>query len=102
MSAFVAGADILIAADDAKFVAAYPGIGFSCDAGSSIIYARRMGAARARRFLLLNETLEESAALACGLADEVHALDRLRPRAAEVRSEEHTSELQSLMRSSYA
>src|SRR3546814_15421345 len=67
MSAFVAGADILIAAQDAKFVAAYPGIGFSCDAGSSIMYARRMGAARARRFLLLNESLEASAALACGL-----------------------------------
>lgn len=72
MSAFVAGADILIAADDAKFVAAYPGIGFSCDAGSSIMYARRMGAARARRFLLLNETLRADAALTCGLADEVH------------------------------
>src|SRR3546814_19852998 len=57
MSAFVAGADILIAAQDAKFVAAYPGIGFSCDAGSSIMYARRLGVARARSFMLLNESL---------------------------------------------
>lgn len=84
MSAFVAGADILIAADDAKFVAAYPGIGFSCDAGSSIMYARRMGAARARRFLLLNETLTADAALACGLADEVHPRDAFHGRAEEV------------------
>lgn len=84
MSAFVAGADILIAAEDAKFVAAYPGIGFSCDAGSSIMYARRMGAGRARRFLLLNETLDAAQALACGLADEVQAVDRFRPRAEEV------------------
>jgi 2-(1,2-epoxy-1,2-dihydrophenyl)acetyl-CoA isomerase len=84
MSAFVAGGDILIAADDAKFVAAYPGIGFSCDAGSSIMYARRMGAARARRFLLLNETLTADAALACGLADEVHARDAFLGRAEEI------------------
>ncbi len=84
MSAFVAGADILIAADDAKFVAAYPGIGFSCDAGSSIMYARRMGAARARRFLLLNETLGAEAALACGLADEVHPRDAFLGRAEEI------------------
>lgn len=84
MSAFVAGADILIAADDAKFVAAYPGIGFSCDAGSSIMYARRMGAARARRFLLLNESLGAEAALACGLADEVHTKDVFRARAEEI------------------
>lgn len=84
MSAFVAGADILIAAEDAKFVAAYPGIGFSCDAGSSIMYARRMGAARARRFLLLNESLGAEAALACGLVDEVHSNDAFRSRAEEV------------------
>lgn len=84
MSAFVAGADILVAADDAKFVAAYPGIGFSCDAGSSIMYARRMGAARARRFLLLNETLTAETALACGLADEVHARDAFLARAEEI------------------
>ena len=71
MSAFVAGSDIVIAADDARFVAAYAGIGYSNDAGSSIMYARRMGAARARKFLLLNETLEASAALAAGLVDEV-------------------------------
>jgi len=84
MSAFVAGADILIAAEDAKFVAAYPGIGFSCDAGSSIMYARRMGAARARRFLLLNETLDAEAALACGLADEVQPRDAFIARAENV------------------
>jgi 2-(1,2-epoxy-1,2-dihydrophenyl)acetyl-CoA isomerase len=84
MSAFVAGADIVVAADDTKFVAAYPGIGFSCDAGSSIMYARRMGAARARRFLLLNETLSVEAALACGLADEVHMSADFRQRAEDI------------------
>jgi 2-(1,2-epoxy-1,2-dihydrophenyl)acetyl-CoA isomerase len=71
MAAFVAGADIVVAADDAKFVAAYAGIGYSNDAGSSVMFARRMGSARARRFLLLNETLGSQAALAAGLVDEV-------------------------------
>jgi len=73
MSALVAGADIVVAADDARFVAAYAGIGYSCDAGSSVMYTRRMGLARARKFLLLNETLKADAALKVGLVDEVAA-----------------------------
>lgn len=81
MSAFVAGSDIVVASDDAKFVAAYAGIGYSNDAGSSIMYARRMGPARARRFLLLNETLDAGAALQAGLADEVTKRDDLMQRA---------------------
>lgn len=71
MAGFVAGADIVVAAPDAKFVAAYAGIGLSNDAGSSIMYARRMGIARTRRFLLMNETLGAKDALAIGLIDEV-------------------------------
>jgi 2-(1,2-epoxy-1,2-dihydrophenyl)acetyl-CoA isomerase len=81
MSAFIAGSDIVVAADDAMFVAAYAGIGYSNDAGSSIMYARRMGLARARRFLLLNETLDASSALTTGLADEVVARSELLDRA---------------------
>ncbi|MFW2828725.1 enoyl-CoA hydratase/isomerase family protein [Sphingomonas sp. ID0503] len=71
MSGFVAGSDIVVAGEDARFVAAYAGIGFNCDAGSSIMYTRRMGAGRTRRFLLLNETLSAEEALAVGLADKV-------------------------------
>ena len=81
MSAFVAGSDIVVAADNAKFVSAYAGIGYSNDAGSSIMYTRRMGIARTRKFLLLNETLDADAALAAGLADEVVTLDELVARA---------------------
>ena len=73
MAAFVAGADIVVAAPDARFVAAFAGIGFSNDSGSSVMYTRRMGIARARKFLLLNETLDANAALAAGLVDEVQA-----------------------------
>lgn len=81
MSAFVAGSDIVVAADDAKFVAAFAGIGFSNDTGSSIMYARRMGIARTRRFLLMNETLDAHAALAAGLVDEVASIDSFAARA---------------------
>lgn len=87
MSAFVAGADIVIAAEDAKFVAAYAAIGYSNDAGSSVMYARRMGAGRTRRFLLMNETLDAQAALAAGLADEVSPRESFVSRAEAVASQ---------------
>jgi 2-(1,2-epoxy-1,2-dihydrophenyl)acetyl-CoA isomerase len=81
MSAFVAGSDMVIAADNARFVAAYAGIGYSNDAGSSIMYTRRMGIARTRKFLLMNETLDAQAALAVGLVDEVVPAAELAARA---------------------
>jgi 2-(1,2-epoxy-1,2-dihydrophenyl)acetyl-CoA isomerase len=71
MAAIVAGSDIVTASPAARFVAAYTGIGYSCDASASVTLTRRMGLARARRFLLLNETLDAKAALAAGLVDEV-------------------------------
>lgn len=77
MSAFIAGSDIVVASNNAKFVAAYAGIGFSCDGGASIMYTRRMGIARARRFLLLNETLDAAAARTVGLVDDVVESDAL-------------------------
>lgn len=81
MAAFVAGADIVVAAEDARFVAAYAGIGFSTDAGATIMYARRMGFGRTRRFLLMNEILDAYQALAAGLADEVASSDSYLVRA---------------------
>ena len=81
MSGFIAGSDIVVAADNALFVAAYAGIGYNCDAGSSVMYSRRMGLGRARKFLLLNETLPAAAALAAGLVDEVVPVDQLMARA---------------------
>jgi 2-(1,2-epoxy-1,2-dihydrophenyl)acetyl-CoA isomerase len=84
MSAFVAGSDIVVAADDARFVAAFAGIGFSNDTGSSIMYTRRMGIARTRKFLLMNETLGAEAALAVGLVDEVVPVAELATRAEAV------------------
>lgn len=84
MVGVIAGADIVVAAEDARFVAAFAGIGFSNDSGSSVMYARRMGIARARKFLLLNETLDAHEALAIGLVDEVVPIDRAKDRAEEI------------------
>jgi 2-(1,2-epoxy-1,2-dihydrophenyl)acetyl-CoA isomerase len=71
MTAMMAGSDILVASPAARFVAAYAGIGYSCDASASVMLSRRMGLGRARKFLLLNETLTAEQAMAAGLADEV-------------------------------
>jgi 2-(1,2-epoxy-1,2-dihydrophenyl)acetyl-CoA isomerase len=84
MAAFVAGSDVLVGAEDALFVAAYTGIGYSCDASASITLSRRMGLARARRYLLLDEKLDAAAALDAGLLDEVVPRDELGARAAKL------------------
>ncbi len=81
MAGTVAGADIVVAEPGARFPAAYTAIGYCCDAGSSITLSRRMGLARARKFLLLNETLDADAALGAGLVDEVVPPDALAARA---------------------
>jgi 2-(1,2-epoxy-1,2-dihydrophenyl)acetyl-CoA isomerase len=84
MAGTMAGADIVIADTASRFVAAYAGIGYCCDAGSSIMLSRRMGLGRARKFLLLNETLDAEAALAAGLVDELVAPEGLAARAEAV------------------
>lgn len=84
MGALVAGCDIVIASTDARFVAAYAGIGFSCDGGASAMFVRRMGPARARRFFLLDETLDAGEAQAAGLVDELVSADDLKSRAEAV------------------
>lgn len=81
MAGMIAGADIVVAESGSRFVAAYAGIGYCCDAGSSIMLHRRMGPVRARKYLLLNETLDAKAALDAGLVDEVVAADALTGRA---------------------
>lgn len=81
MAGFIAGCDIVVAAENTKFVAAYAGIGYCCDAGSSVTLSSRMGLARARKFLLLNETMDAEACLSAGLVDEVCTADEYATRA---------------------
>jgi 2-(1,2-epoxy-1,2-dihydrophenyl)acetyl-CoA isomerase len=73
----VAGADFVLAAPEAKFYAAFAGIGLSCDSGSSYYLPRRMGARRAAQFLMLNETLSAEDAAAAGLVNRVVPADKL-------------------------
>jgi 2-(1,2-epoxy-1,2-dihydrophenyl)acetyl-CoA isomerase len=73
----VAAADIVYAADTVSFSAAFPTIGFSADSGSTVTLSQRMGYTRAKRFLLLAETLKAGEALAAGLVDFVTSADTL-------------------------
>lgn len=69
--------DLVYAAESAVFGAAYSQLGFSCDLGASFGLASRMGLSRARRFLLLGETLGAREALQAGLVDHVIPDDSL-------------------------
>lgn len=84
MAAFAAGCDVVVSADTARFVAAYTGIGYSCDASATVMFSRRMGLSRARQFLLRNQTLDARSALAAGLVDEVVPADRLLAHAEQI------------------
>jgi 2-(1,2-epoxy-1,2-dihydrophenyl)acetyl-CoA isomerase len=84
MVGLVAGCDIVIAADTARFVSAYTSIGYSCDAGVSTMLTRRIGIARTRRYLLLNETLDATSAQSAGLVDFVVRADGLIPRSSAI------------------
>jgi 2-(1,2-epoxy-1,2-dihydrophenyl)acetyl-CoA isomerase len=83
-AAFAAGCDVVVSADNARWVAAYTGIGYSTDASATVMFSRRMGLARARNFLLRNQTLDAQAALAAGLADEVVPADQLLAHAEQI------------------
>lgn len=69
--AVMAGCDVVVAAQSCKIGSAFANIGFSCDSGSSIVLTARMGAARAKRFVMLGQMLDSAQALQCGLVDQV-------------------------------
>ena len=80
----VALADVVVAAEGAVFGAAFTGVGFSNDSGTTWGLATRMGLARARRFVLLDERLDAAAARAAGLVDLVVPDDGLATAAWDV------------------
>jgi 2-(1,2-epoxy-1,2-dihydrophenyl)acetyl-CoA isomerase len=82
--ALLAGCDVVVAGESAKFGSAFAQLGFSCDSGSSATLTARMGPVRAKRFVLLAEVLKSEEALAAGLADRVVADDRLQAEALEL------------------
>jgi len=66
-------ADIAVAAEDATFVAAYTGIGYSPDAGVTWSLPRLVGPATALDLLLTNRRLTAAEAQAAGLVSRVTA-----------------------------
>jgi 2-(1,2-epoxy-1,2-dihydrophenyl)acetyl-CoA isomerase len=77
-------ADIVVAAEHATFVAAYPSVGLSPDCGVSALLPAAVGARRAALFLLAGESIDAATALDWGLVTEVCDVDDLDARAGEV------------------
>jgi 2-(1,2-epoxy-1,2-dihydrophenyl)acetyl-CoA isomerase len=73
--AVFAGADVVVAGQAAKIGSAFAHLGFSCDSGTSIVLTARLGAARAKRFVMLGEVWTAEQALQAGLVDKVVADD---------------------------
>lgn len=73
-----AACDFRLAAQSAKFVAAFLGNGMPGDYGGSWLWTRILGASKARQLYLIDEKRTAEQALAFGLVDQVHPDDRLR------------------------
>lgn len=75
--AIAAAADFVLVGPNARFYAAFAGIGFSCDCGSSYFLPRRVGSRKAFSFFARNENWSAEQALENGLASELHASEEL-------------------------
>ncbi|WP_020143522.1 enoyl-CoA hydratase/isomerase family protein [Terracoccus sp. 273MFTsu3.1] len=80
----VLASDIVLAADHATFVAAYPSVGLSPDCGVSALLPGAVGARRAALFLLTGTPVDAATALDWGLVTEVCPAPDLDARAGEV------------------
>lgn len=69
--ALAAAADFCLAADNARFYAAYTGVGLACDLGVSVYLPLRVGVRGATEFLIRNQMWSAEQALAKGLVTEV-------------------------------
>ncbi|MFI7128018.1 enoyl-CoA hydratase/isomerase family protein [Nonomuraea sp. NPDC050153] len=79
-----AAADLTVAADDATFVLAYTGIGYSPDAGVTWSLPRLVGPKRALELLLTNRRISAREAADLGLVTSVVAAERLPEEARQV------------------
>jgi|TARA_B100000674_G_scaffold499356_1_gene544373 2-(1,2-epoxy-1,2-dihydrophenyl)acetyl-CoA isomerase len=85
--ALASGADFVLAGPNAKFYAAFAGIGFSCDSGSSYYLPRRVGLRRAFSFFSRNEMWSAEQALDYGLVSEIHSSEELEDKSAALANE---------------
>ncbi len=77
-------ADIVVAAEDARFVTAFASIGLSGDGGGTWHLPRRIGPARAARAYLLNEPISAQDAFDWGLVAEIVAAGEARGRGEDI------------------
>lgn len=77
-------ADLVLASETAKLRGGYTAIGLTPDLGTSLFLVQRVGLARAKRILFLNEPVDAATCLAWGIFDEVHPADRLAERVESV------------------
>jgi len=74
---FMLGCDLAVAAEDAKFTAAYSAIGLPADGGMSHFLPRMVGRRKTMELLMLAERFDASEALRLGLVNRVVAADAL-------------------------
>jgi 2-(1,2-epoxy-1,2-dihydrophenyl)acetyl-CoA isomerase len=84
---FVYAADLVIAAEQTKFVTAFAALGLSGDGGGTWHLPRLIGAHRAAEAYLRNRPIEAAEALQWGLINEIVPAERLRGRAEAVAQE---------------
>lgn len=77
-------ADLVLASETAKLRGGYTAIGLTPDLGTSLFLVQRVGLARAKRILFLNEPVDAATCLAWGIFDEVHPADQLAERVESV------------------
>lgn len=70
-------ADLLLAGESTRFLAAYPGLAVTPDCGLSWMLPRIVGERRALEFMLLNEPLSSQQAQEWGLVTRVHPDDEV-------------------------
>ncbi|NND69363.1 MAG: enoyl-CoA hydratase, partial [Halioglobus sp.] len=68
--------DFVIAGENARFKTPFVNLGVCPEAGSSYTMPMRMGYSRAAEMLLLGDTLSAEEAVACGLANSAHPVDK--------------------------
>lgn len=74
--ALALAADLVMACTTAKLRGGYTGIGLCPDVGTSWFLSRRIGVAKAKRVLFLNESLDARTCFEWGLFDFVHSPER--------------------------
>lgn len=80
--AYACAADLVVAAESARFLSAFTGVGLTPDSGASWFLPRLVGARRALELTLLNRVLSAAEALQWGLVTAVCADDALSEAAA--------------------